>query len=93
MVATMNPGSDFGKKELSPALRNRLTEIWVESYFTQPELISLYADQVPLKTMVPSSVDLNLIVTELCLDQLGKGSEAIANGIFNMIGFVNFTMT
>jgi midasin len=34
MVATMNPGSDFGKKELSPALRNRLTEIWVESYFT-----------------------------------------------------------
>jgi midasin len=93
MVATMNPGSDFGKKELSPALRNRLTEIWVESYFTQPELISLYADQVPLKTMVPSSVDLNLIVTELCLDQLGTGSEAIANGIFNMIGFVNFTMT
>jgi midasin len=33
MVATMNPGSDFGKKELSPALRNRMTEIWVESYF------------------------------------------------------------
>jgi midasin len=34
MVATMNPGSDFGKKELSPALRNRMTEIWVDSYFT-----------------------------------------------------------
>jgi midasin len=33
MVATMNSGSDFGKKELSPALRNRMTEIWVESYF------------------------------------------------------------
>lgn len=39
MVATMNPGSDFGKKELSPALRNRMTEIWVDSYFTQPELV------------------------------------------------------
>lgn len=26
--ATMNPGGDFGKKELSPALRNRFTEIW-----------------------------------------------------------------
>ncbi|KAG8427096.1 AAA ATPase midasin [Metarhizium acridum] len=25
----MNPGGDFGKKELSPALRNRFTEIWV----------------------------------------------------------------
>lgn len=27
-VATMNPGGDYGKKELSPALRNRFTEIW-----------------------------------------------------------------
>jgi midasin len=26
----MNPGGDFGKRELSPALRNRFTEIWVE---------------------------------------------------------------
>ncbi|KAG6332473.1 hypothetical protein ID866_6614 [Astraeus odoratus] len=25
----MNPGGDYGKKELSPALRNRFTEIWV----------------------------------------------------------------
>lgn len=29
LFATMNPGGDFGKKELSPALRNRFTEIWV----------------------------------------------------------------
>ncbi|KAI5286645.1 hypothetical protein KEM54_006626, partial [Ascosphaera aggregata] len=27
--ATMNPGGDYGKRELSAALRNRLTEIWV----------------------------------------------------------------
>ncbi|ODV63681.1 AAA family ATPase midasin [Ascoidea rubescens DSM 1968] len=29
--ATMNPGGDYGKKELSLALRNRFTEIWVPS--------------------------------------------------------------
>ena len=29
MFATMNPGGDFGKRELSPALRSRFTEIWV----------------------------------------------------------------
>ena len=29
LFGTMNPGGDFGKKELSPALRNRFTEIWV----------------------------------------------------------------
>lgn len=28
-LATMNPGGDYGKKELSPALRNRFTEIWI----------------------------------------------------------------
>lgn len=31
VLATMNPGGDYGKKELSPALRNRFTEIWVPS--------------------------------------------------------------
>ena len=30
ILATMNPGGDFGKRELSPALRNRFTEVWVE---------------------------------------------------------------
>lgn len=39
-IGTMNPGGDFGKKELSPALRNRLTEIWCEST-TQDEDICL----------------------------------------------------
>ncbi|KAA8497714.1 Midasin [Porphyridium purpureum] len=38
IYATMNPGGDFGKKELSPALRNRLTEIWVEPVRSEPEL-------------------------------------------------------
>lgn len=31
LLATMNPGGDYGKKELSPALRNRFTEIWCGS--------------------------------------------------------------
>ncbi|KAJ1839658.1 AAA ATPase midasin, partial [Coemansia sp. RSA 2703] len=30
-VATMNPGGDYGKRELSPALRNRFAEIWAPS--------------------------------------------------------------
>ena len=31
LFATMNPGGDFGKKELSVALRNRFLEIWCPS--------------------------------------------------------------
>ncbi|GAO16920.1 hypothetical protein UVI_02046410 [Ustilaginoidea virens] len=35
---TMNPGGDFGKKELSPALRNRFTEIWVPPLSTSEDI-------------------------------------------------------
>eukprot|EP01043_Picozoa_sp_COSAG02_P021158 COSAG02_NODE_1067_length_14816_cov_16.863219_1_plen_4938_part_11 len=38
IMATMNPGGDFGKKELSPALRNRFTEIWVSDELNSADL-------------------------------------------------------
>ncbi|KAL9034550.1 MAG: hypothetical protein Q9214_006997, partial [Letrouitia sp. 1 TL-2023] len=37
-LATMNPGGDYGKKELSPALRNRFTEIWAPALSAEQEL-------------------------------------------------------
>eukprot|EP01061_Rhynchopus_euleeides_P037059 TRINITY_DN626_c0_g1_i2.p1 TRINITY_DN626_c0_g1~~TRINITY_DN626_c0_g1_i2.p1 ORF type:complete len:1401 (+),score=678.40 TRINITY_DN626_c0_g1_i2:591-4205(+) len=39
VMATMNPAGDFGKKELSPALKNRMTEIHVTSLSKQPDLV------------------------------------------------------
>lgn len=41
LFATMNPGGDYGKKELSPALRNRFTEIWVPPVGELDELKSI----------------------------------------------------
>jgi midasin len=41
VVATMNPGGDFGKKELSPALRNRFTEIWVPALGNRDDLLQI----------------------------------------------------
>ena len=38
LVATMNPGGDYGKKELSPALRNRFTEVWVPAITERQDL-------------------------------------------------------
>ncbi|XP_065367345.1 midasin [Calliphora vicina] len=40
-LATMNPGGDFGKKELSPALRNRFTEIWCQPSHSRDDLIEI----------------------------------------------------
>nr|XP_020508278.1 midasin [Labrus bergylta] len=41
LVATMNPGGDFGKKELSPALRNRFTEIWCPQSNNRGDLVHI----------------------------------------------------
>ncbi|EAL18568.1 hypothetical protein CNBJ2090 [Cryptococcus deneoformans B-3501A] len=41
VVATMNPGGDFGKKELSPALRNRFTEIWVPALNDRGDMLQI----------------------------------------------------
>ena len=40
-LATMNPGGDYGKRELSPALRNRFTEIWVPHTSDENEMFEI----------------------------------------------------
>lgn len=45
-VGTMNPGGDFGKKELSPALRNRFTEIWCDSVSSREDLLAVLEKSV-----------------------------------------------
>ena len=47
LVATMNPGGDYGKKELSPALSNRFTQIWVPAMHDEGELASILASRLP----------------------------------------------
>jgi len=44
--ATMNPGGDFGKRELSPALRNRFTEVWVPPIVAHADLSIIIADKL-----------------------------------------------
>ena len=46
--ATMNPGGDYGKKELSPALRNRFTEIWVPAVDDHDDLIQIVQGQLKI---------------------------------------------
>ncbi len=41
LVATMNPGGDYGKRELSPALSNRFTTVWVPPIEDLTELAAL----------------------------------------------------
>ncbi|OJD30296.1 midasin [Diplodia corticola] len=51
-LATMNPGGDYGKKELSPALRNRFTEIYVPALSDLEDIT-----QIVKAKLMPSAVD------------------------------------
>lgn len=46
--ATMNPGGDYGKKELSPALRNRFTEIWVPSMDDPADVVQILESKLKI---------------------------------------------
>lgn len=48
-LATMNPGGDFGKKELSPALRNRFTEIWVPALSETEDILEIVLSKLDRK--------------------------------------------
>ncbi|KAJ1918233.1 AAA ATPase midasin [Tieghemiomyces parasiticus] len=52
-LATMNPGGDYGKRELSPALRNRFTEIWVPPVTNQDDLLRIVAERLGDPTWLP----------------------------------------
>lgn len=45
-LATMNPGGDYGKRELSAALRNRLTEIWVPPLSQEADILPIVQNKL-----------------------------------------------
>ncbi|EJD74394.1 midasin [Loa loa] len=67
VIATMNPGGDYGKKELSKALRNRFTEIWCPSDVSGDELITI-VDRLLSATTLQNENDLRLKVNK-CIVQ------------------------
>ncbi|KAJ3237861.1 hypothetical protein HDU81_008770 [Chytriomyces hyalinus] len=66
-MATMNPGGDYGKKELSPALRNRFTELWVPSIGDKTDLQMIINQRLNTLTF---QADRIYQITDLLLDFL-----------------------
>ncbi|CRG88960.1 hypothetical protein PISL3812_05995 [Talaromyces islandicus] len=57
-LSTMNPGGDYGKRELSAALRNRMTEIWVPQLSEEEDILPIlksklqFVDEQQAKAML-----------------------------------------
>lgn len=93
--ATMNPGGDYGKKELSPALRNRFTEIWVPSMENRSdvELIVSSKLSVDIKELAPKIVEFSEWFAHTYGN--GNGNDGIVSlrDILNWVQFINSNET
>jgi midasin (ATPase involved in ribosome maturation) len=84
IIATMNPSGDYGKRELSPALRSRFTEIWIPS-ISDPKEIQAIIEEIlsfpaELNTSTYSALNKNL-------------SEVISASILLFIDWINNKIT
>ncbi|KAI4324806.1 hypothetical protein MLD38_030260 [Melastoma candidum] len=89
ILATMNPGGDFGKKELSPALRNRFTEIWVPSLNDLNEVRDIVSQRI-------SKPELLFVVDPIVnffeeFDRLQTGRLLTVRDIVSWVSFINVT--
>ncbi|KAF7714068.1 Uncharacterized protein PECH_004999 [Penicillium ucsense] len=48
-MSTMNPGGDYGKRELSAALRNRMTEIWAPQLSEDEDILPILQMRLTLR--------------------------------------------
>ncbi|KAF9046525.1 hypothetical protein BJ165DRAFT_1527609 [Panaeolus papilionaceus] len=88
LVATMNPGGDYGKKELSPALRNRFTEIWVPAVEDRADLELIVQSLWKFKELERYTIPLLDFAEWLCA-QLGDKSIMSIRDILAWINFMN----
>ncbi|XP_046422100.1 midasin [Neodiprion fabricii] len=91
-IGTMNPGGDYGKKELSPALRNRFTEIWCEGCSERNDLQAIIEHNL----VVNWSVEKNAIATGmldfvdwLTASEIGRRFTVSIRDILTWVDFIN----
>lgn len=86
-LATMNPGGDYGKKELSPALRNRFTEIWVPAMSDTDDI-----EEIIRSKMKPSAVQhaSSLVKFSQWFNQKYNTSAASSISIRDTLAWVTF---
>ncbi|XP_074625737.1 midasin-like [Acropora palmata] len=76
IIGTMNPGGDFGKKELSPALRNRFTEIWCPPSKSREDLVQIIEHNIK---------------SDISFESASPGSSGIGEAIMNFIEWLHST--
>jgi len=74
IFATMNPGGDFGKKELSAALRNRFIEIWCPTPTQESEEFNIICNQ--------QLICQDAVVKQVCVESISNFLKWLKNQAF-----------
>ncbi|KAJ3195669.1 hypothetical protein HK101_011411 [Irineochytrium annulatum] len=92
-LATMNPGGDYGKKELSPALRNRFTEVWVPSIsdrFDLSKIIEHRLQMVSNEAFGPAQISIAMLdFIDWFASKLKKTRESVIS-LRDILAWVSF---
>ncbi|KOC69196.1 Midasin, partial [Habropoda laboriosa] len=88
-VGTMNPGGDYGKKELSPALRNRFTEIWCEGCVSLDDLKCIMVHNLHQEYKESVSTAVIEFLKWLQTTEIGKKLVVSVRDILTWVNFVN----
>eukprot|EP00105_Crassostrea_gigas_P045178 XP_019929326.1 PREDICTED: midasin-like [Crassostrea gigas] len=97
VFSTMNPGGDFGKKELSPALRNRFTEIWCPTTSERDDLIHIIEHNLSPGIHLGNQQDGTSGVGRVIMDfvdwftnnELGRRCVVSIRDILSWVNFIN----
>ncbi|CAG8452138.1 711_t:CDS:10 [Ambispora gerdemannii] len=93
-LATMNPGGDYGKKELSPALRNRFTEIWVPPVTDRDDLLKIITTQFNNSTLLGYGECILAFIEWYYSQSVGKTREIMSlRDILTWVTFMNIITT
>lgn len=88
-LATMNPGGDFGKKELSPALRNRFTEIWCTAINSDEDLTRIAVNSMKRSYADGDEVKIAQVIVGT-VNVLKRNVEKLNFSIRDVLAWVNY---
>ncbi|KAL4801476.1 hypothetical protein BDV18DRAFT_74682 [Aspergillus unguis] len=86
-LSTMNPGGDYGKRELSAALRNRMTEIWAPQLSEDEDILPIL--QMKVQTQF-ENIPRSMLQFAKWFKRAFQGSSTDSLSIRDLLGWVEF---
>ncbi|KAB8257115.1 hypothetical protein BDV32DRAFT_160729 [Aspergillus pseudonomiae] len=88
-LSTMNPGGDYGKRELSAALRNRMTEIWAPQLSEDEDILPILQRKLELDSDHITKAMLEFAKWFKCTFQNSSTTSLSLRDLLAWVDFVN----